>query len=103
MYYNTNENILVSRAPRNLIKPDGSIFIDFHQSDINILSDYGYYTVRNDNNSPPETNSIEDINKRNIVLDKPYADIERIWITHKIEPTITTTNNIDIPVINEDA
>jgi hypothetical protein len=82
MYYNNNENILVPRVPKNLIKPDGSIFINFNNSDTDILSDYGYYTVRADNNIAPDNNHTEDESKRIIVLDKPYADITRTWTTN---------------------
>lgn len=94
MYYNNNSKILVRKLPKNLIKPDGSLFIDFHLSDINTLSDYGYYTIRNDNKEPPTPNSIENQSLQQIVLDKPYADIIRTWndISTQIEPAqIPTT------------
>jgi hypothetical protein len=79
MYYNNNDKILIKKLPKNIIKPDGSIFIDFHLADINIISDYGFYTVRNDNNEPPTPNSTEKTKYRTILLDKPYADITRVW------------------------
>jgi len=44
------------------------------------LSNYGYYIVRNDNNEMPENCEREDIKKRPVILDKPYADITRVWI-----------------------
>jgi len=80
MYYNVNEEILLRKLPKNLIKPDGSLFINFDKADINILSNYGYYIVRNDNNEMPENCEREDIKKRSVILDKPYADITRVWI-----------------------
>jgi|688.fasta_scaffold886472_2 hypothetical protein len=79
MYYNNNDKILIRRLPKNIIKPDGSLFIDFNLADINTLSDYGFYTLRNDNSVPPSSNSIENISNRQIILDKPYFDIIREW------------------------
>jgi hypothetical protein len=81
MYYNVNDEILVPRVPKTLLKPDNSIFINFNNSDINTLADYGYYTVRSDNNQPPSVNSVEDVTNRKVTLDKPYADVSRRWIT----------------------
>jgi hypothetical protein len=81
MYYNINDKILVPRVPKTLLRPDNSIFINFNKSNINTLADYGYYTIRNDNNQPPSTNSIEDVTSRKVILDKPYADVSRKWIT----------------------
>ena len=49
MYYNINEEILLRKIPKNIIKSDGSLFINFDQANIDTLSDYGYYIVRNDN------------------------------------------------------
>jgi hypothetical protein len=97
MYYNANENLLLRRLPKNLIKPDGSLFINFSQSDIVTLSDYGYYTKRNDNSEPPNANSIEDESQRQIVLEKPYFDIVRTWV---VKPNIVTNHNA-IPNIPE--
>jgi len=87
MYYNINEKILLRKIPKNIIKSDGSLFINFDQQDIDTLSDYGYYTVRNDNNTPPTSNSIEVTNKRTITLEKPYADIIREWISPEVIQT----------------
>ena len=94
MYYNIDEKILIRKIPKNLIKPDGSLFINFDQVDVNTLSDYGYYTVRNDNSSAPTLNSIELTDKRSFVVEKPYVDIIREWI----EPTIVpqTIRNTDV-------
>ena len=79
MYYNNNDKILIRKLPKNFIKPDGSLFIDFNLADINTLSDYGFYTVRNDNNQPPTPKSIEKTEEITILLDKPYVDIIRVW------------------------
>jgi PKD repeat protein len=81
MYYNINDQILISRVPKNLIKDDGSVLLNFHTNDIHFLADNGYYTVRNDNSNPPELNSIEIESKKEIVLDKPYVDIVRTWVS----------------------
>lgn len=80
MYYNDNDKILISKLPKNLLKPDGSLFIDFNLSDPDILSDYGFYTVRNDNKEPPRPNLIEQVKNRTISLDKPHVDVIRVWI-----------------------
>jgi hypothetical protein len=88
MYYNVDEEILLRKLPKNLIKPDGSLFINFDQADVNTLSDYGYYTVRNDNDTPPTSNSIELVDKKSFVLEKPYVDIIREWIDPVIMPPI---------------
>ena len=79
MYYNINEQLLLRKLPKNLIKNDGSLFVNFNNSDINTLSDYGFYTLRNDNNIPTTKYSVEDIAQRQIFLDKPYFDIIRVW------------------------
>lgn len=94
MYYNVNEEILLRKLPKNLIKPDGSLFINFDQTDVDTLSDYGYYTVRNDNDTPPTSNSIELPDQKSFILEKPYVDIIREWI----EPAITppTIRNPDV-------
>lgn len=81
MYYNNNDKILISKLPKNLLKSDGSLLTNFHLSDINTLADYGFYSLRNDNNSPPVPNSIENVNQRQIIIDKPYFDIIRVWIS----------------------
>ena len=94
MYYNVNEEILLRKLPKNLIKPDGSLFINFDQQDIDTLSDYGYYTVRNDNDTPPNPNSIELTDKKSFILEKPYVDIIREWISPVIMPP--TIRNPDV-------
>jgi hypothetical protein len=80
MYYDTKYEIIIPEVPKNFIRPDGSIWINFHLGDINVLADNGFYTVRNDNNEPPNNRSIEATNEKQIVLDKPYADIVRKWV-----------------------
>jgi hypothetical protein len=87
MFYNYNDNIIVSRLPKNLLKFDGTLFINFNISDAHTLADYGFYTIRNDNNLAPTPEYIEDIKKREILFDKPYADINRIWVLKNSEDT----------------
>lgn len=79
MYYYNNDKIFVQRLPKNIIKPDGSLFLDFNQADKDTISDYGYYFVRRDNSTPPTPNSVELYKQRQIVLDKPYVDVTRVW------------------------
>ena len=79
MFYNDNDKILIPRLPRNLIKPDNTVFFDFNSSDADTLSDYGFYTVRSDSVKPND-NCVEDESKRIINLDKPHADITRFWV-----------------------
>jgi hypothetical protein len=86
MYYNNNDKILIRKIPKNILRDDGSLFINFDHSDVDTLSDYGFYSLRNDNNARPTPDSIEDESKRQILLDKPYFDIIREWID------IPTTN-----------
>lgn len=88
MFYYLPDHNLLPRLPKNLIKSDGNLFINFNISDANTLSDYGYYTVRSDNNYPPTPNSVEDTENRVISIAKPYVDITRTWIDNK---TINTT------------
>jgi len=80
MYYNNNDKILVRRLPKNLLKEDGSLLIDFHLSSPEVLSDYGFYIVRNDNSVAPVDCIGEDVDKRVVVIEKPYADVFRTWI-----------------------
>lgn len=84
MYYNNNDKILIRKLPKNLLKSDGSLFINFNQENVDTLSDYGFYTVRNDNSEPPTPNSTENKNKQQIILDKPYVDIIRFWTDNTI-------------------
>lgn len=100
MYYNNIDKILVPIAPKNWIKPDGTMFINFHQADINTQSDYGYYLVRNDNDVPPSPNAVEDKSKRQVNLDKPYADVIRTWTVLEV-PSSTSNINIHNEVIND--
>jgi hypothetical protein len=102
MYYNINEEILLTKIPKNLIKEDGSIFINFYLSDINTLSDYGYYTIRNDNKEPPNNNSIEILSEQQIVLDKPYVDIIRKWLDVPVKNDNIPSPPAPEPIINED-
>jgi hypothetical protein len=97
MFYDINHNLILARLPKNLIKQDGTVFINFNESDAQTLVNYGYYIIRNDTPRPP--NSIEDLAKRNIIIDNEYVDIERTWICNKsleisVTPEIIEENNV---------
>jgi hypothetical protein len=90
MYYNNNDKIIIKKLPKNFLKSDGTMLTNFHLSNIDLLSDYGFFTIRNDNNTPPTSSSVENISQRQVMLNKPYCDITRIWtdITIPLAPTI---------------
>lgn len=82
MYYDSKNNIIVSELPRNSIGPDGSLYIDFYlANDINLWANHNYYTIRQDTPCP-SGDYFEDITKRIVDLDKPYADVTRVWISN---------------------
>jgi hypothetical protein len=86
MYYNVNDQILVDVLPKVLIKEDGSLFIDFDESTIEVAADYGFYYVNEDNVNDKPINAISEmVHKRQIVLKKPYAKIIRNWLINPIE------------------
>lgn len=82
MYYYDNKNkIITDQLPKNSIGPDGSIYIDFDKvQDVLILANHNYFFVRNDTPQQPSSLYVEDVNKRNIDIDYPYADITRVWV-----------------------
>ena len=82
MLYDNNKNILLNNTPNNITLNNG-VLVTGPINDIDLLSDAGYYTVRNDEPVQPE-NTIEDVSQRNITLDKPYVDISRVWIDSPI-------------------
>jgi len=84
MIYNINKSLFLNNAPNNIVLNNG-VLITGPISDINVLADAGYYTVRNDEPVQPE-NTFEDVSQRNVVLDKPYVDVSRVWV--EIEPTV---------------
>jgi hypothetical protein len=99
MYYDNKNKIIIEVLPKNSIGPDGNFYFNFDSANnINLWADHNYYTIRHDNASPGE-NYIEDENARTIFLDKPYADINRLWIlkqTPEVNPSPIV--NIDRPV-----
>ena len=79
MYYDNKNQILTNKLPKNSIGPDGTWYINFDQANnIELWASHNYYTVRNDND-PPSDEYIENIDKRTVILDYPYADIIRVW------------------------
>jgi hypothetical protein len=84
MIYDINKSVFLNSAPNNIVLNNG-VLITGPISDINVLADAGYYTVRNDEPVQPE-NTFEDVSQRNVVLDKPYVDVSRVWV--EIEPTV---------------
>jgi len=87
MIYDSKKNILLNNPPNSLVLDNG-VLITGSISDIDLLADAGYYTVRNDEPSQPE-NTIEDVSQRSVVLDKPYADVSRVWV--EIMPIVPET------------
>lgn len=97
MFYDNKNNILTNKLPKNSIGPDGQYYINFDTANnINLWADHGYFSVRNDSPEKPSDNHEEDINKRIIVLDYPYADVIRTWINH-IPPQTPINHNISVP------
>lgn len=79
MYYDNKNQIIIKQLPKNSIGPDGNFYINFNTAnDINLWADHNYYTIRNDNPQPSD-NYEEDFSKRVVTLDKPYADVTRVW------------------------
>jgi len=89
MYYDLNKKAIRTVLPKNLVKPDGSLIVNFSTSNENVLADYGYYTIRSDNNVPPTPTSIEIKSAQQVLIDKPYVDIVRKWLEVKTPQSIT--------------
>jgi hypothetical protein len=87
MIYDSKKNILLNNPPNSLVLDNG-VLITGPINDIDLLADAGYYTVRNDEPTQPE-NTFEDVSQRNVVLDKPYVDVTRVWV--EIDPTVPET------------
>lgn len=79
MLYDIKNETLLASAPSTLVLDNGTL-ITGSISDIQVLANAGYYTVRNDSPTQPE-NTIEDVSLRTVSLDKPYVDVTRVWIT----------------------
>ena len=79
MLYDIKNETLLASAPSTLVLDNGTL-ITGSISDIQVLANAGYYTIRNDGPTQPE-NTIEDVSLRTVSLDKPYVDITRVWIT----------------------
>jgi hypothetical protein len=87
MIYDSKNNVLLNNPPNKLVLDNGTL-ITGPINDIDLLADAGYYTVRNDEPIQPE-NTFEDVSQRNVVLDKPYVDVFRVWV--EITPTVPET------------
>lgn len=88
MFYDQKNNIIINKLPKNSIDPNGQFYINFDTAnDINLWADHGYFSIRNDGPAEPLEVNEEDVSKRIIVIDYPYADIIRTWIIHKAPPT----------------
>jgi hypothetical protein len=95
MIYDTNKNILLNSTPKS-INLNGTI-ITGPITDIDLLAEAGYYTVRSDEPKQQE-NSIEDISQRKVFLNKPYVDITRVWID--IVPEVISARQIRLWLID---
>jgi len=96
MYYDNKNKIIVNILPKNSIGPDGNFYFNFdNANNINLWADHEYYSIRNDNQSPGP-DYYEDENKRVITLDKPYADISRVWILYNDLPVSNSPINNQI-------
>lgn len=94
MYYDNKNQIIINQLPKNSIGPNGQLYINFNQAnDINLWADHGYFSIRNDSPDEPSETHEEDVSKRVVVVDYPYADIIRTWIIHTAPP-----DNTDISV-----
>lgn len=84
MYYDDKNKILIDQLPKNSIGPNGQFVFNFDTlNDINLWANHNYYTVRHDNPSPG-VDYVEDETQRTITLDKPYADISRVWVKNSV-------------------
>lgn len=76
MFYKDN-NILFN-APSSVTLSNGTL-VTGPITDINILADAGYLTVRTDEPAQPE-NTMEDLSQRVVNVDGNYVDITRVWV-----------------------
>lgn len=95
MFYDNKNSIIINKLPKNSIGPNGQYYINFDTAnDINLWADHGYFSVRNDSPPEPSETHEEDVSKRVVVVDYPYADIIRTWI---IQTTPIINSNISVP------
>lgn len=76
MFY--KDNNLLLNAPSSVTLSNGTL-VTGPITDINILADAGYLTVRTDEPTRPE-NTIEDVSQRIVSVDGNYVDITRVWV-----------------------
>jgi|NOAtaT_7_FD_contig_31_6293033_length_1524_multi_6_in_0_out_0_2 hypothetical protein len=80
MFYDRKNNIIISKLPKNSIGSDGQFYINFDSADnINLWADHGYFSIRTDSPAKPSDAYEEEILKRQVTIDYPYADVIRVW------------------------
>jgi hypothetical protein len=77
MFY--KDNNLLLNAPTSVTLSNGTL-VTGPITDINILADAGYLTVRTDQPTQPE-NTVEDLSQRVVNVDGNYVDITRVWVS----------------------
>jgi hypothetical protein len=82
MYYNIHNQNFLNSTPSNITLANGTL-VTGPITDINILADAGYLSVRNDGPNQPE-NTVENVAARIVNIDKPYVDIIRTWLPIQI-------------------
>ena len=84
MYYNIKNQSISSYLPNHAYNNNNILIQKLQYADIETKADCGYYIIRSDN--PPQLdNTIENINARVVIIDKPYVDITRTWMDIPIE------------------
>lgn len=95
MFYDNKNGIIINKLPKNSIGPNGQFYINFDSANnISLWADHGYFSVRNDSPAEPSETHEEDVSKRVITIDYPYADITRTWI---IQTAPIVHSNISVP------
>lgn len=79
MYYNTNNNTIINNIPNSIRLTNGTV-VTGPITDIGILANAGYLTIRTDEPIQPES-TIEDVSQRVVSIDGNVVDIIRTWIS----------------------
>lgn len=89
MFYDNKNNIIISQLPKNSIGPNGQFYINFDTANnINLWADHGYFSIRTDSPVRPSDSYEEEVLKRQVTIDYPYADVTRTWKQVKDFPEI---------------